>query len=195
MKKTIALTLALTLLLLSIWMLPSCGAKHPIVKFAEKMEKADSYQIAVTMSDIPLLGTMTVTTMVDGNIEYTPAVLFDSEKYVETVGDVQYTYTKNDDGKWKKTEETVEEDSSSVTSDESMAEFFNPDNYEKVKDEENTYKQKKDVVFDNFSDVVMTIGENTCIIEMTATSDGMTFKTKIVISKIGEVDLTLPQVD
>lgn len=44
---------------------------------------------------------------------------------------------------WSKTQDTEEEDDSSVTSDKTMEELFNPDNYEKVKDKENTYKQKK----------------------------------------------------
>lgn len=194
MKKKLSMLLAVLLCLSMMFIGTSCSSKHPMETFREKMEQADSYEMTVTMSDVPLFGTMTITTQVDGNIQYTPAVLFNAEEYTETVDSTVYTYTKNEDGTWTKTESAAEEDSSEITSDESMKKFFDPNNYEAVKGEENTYKQKKDVVFDDFSDVTMFIGENTCTIEMTATSEGMTYGTKLVISKIGEIELTLPAV-
>ena len=99
--------------------------------------------------------------------------------------------TKNDDGTWSKTKDTKKNDSG-VTGNNTMDELFNPDNYEKVKDKENTYKQKKDVTFDDFEDVIITIEEDSCTIEMTSTDEG--YGVKLVISKIGEIDLTLPSV-
>ena len=158
------------------------------------MEKADSYQMSVTMSDVPLFGTFTMTTKVDGNIQYTPAVMFDEEEYIETVGDVKYKYTKDDSGKWTKEKEDSPDDSS-IYGDEFMEKLFNPDNYEKEKGEENIYKQKSDVEFDDYEDAKITIEEDSCTIEMKAISDGLTFGVKIVISKIGEIELKLPEVD
>ena len=70
-----------------------------------------------------------------------------------------------------------------------------PDNYEKEKGEENIYKQKSDVEFDDYEDAKITIEEDSCTIEMKAISDGLTFGVKIVISKIGEIELKLPEVD
>ena len=89
--------------------------------------------MTATMSNVPLFGTLTITTKVDGNIQYTPAIMFSSEEYIETVGDIEYKYTKNDDGKWTKTEKAKEDDSSSVASPESIDAFFNPENYEVIK--------------------------------------------------------------
>ena len=192
MKKFISLFLTLMLCISMVLIVTSCGAKHPIEEFKSKMEDADSYQMSVTMSNVPLFGTITMTTKYDGNIQYTPASMFDEEEYIETVGNIKYKYTKNEDGTWSKTQDTEEEDDSGVTGDKTMEELFNPDNYEKVKDKENTYKQKKDVTFDNFEDVTLTIEENSCTIEMASTDEG--YGVKLVISKIGEIELTLPTV-
>ena len=196
MKKALSFLIIVSLCLSMLMLVTSCSSKHPIEEFKEKMEKADSYQISITLSDVPLLGTFTMTTKVDGNIQYTTAVLFNEEEYTETVGDVEYKYTKDDSGKWTKTKvENTEEDSSSIYEDDSLNKHFNPDNYEKVKGEENTFKQKDDVDFGNYENVKITIEDNSCTIEMSAISGGVTFGAKIVISKIGEIELTLPTVD
>lgn len=195
MKKKLTALLALLLCLSMVFIGTSCSAKHPIEAFKEKMEQTGNYEMTVTMSDVPLLGTMTITTQVDGNIQHTPAVLFNNEQYTETIDNTVYTYTKNEDGTWEKTESAAEEDSSDITKDENLDKLFDPNKYEAVKGEKNTYKQKKDEVFGDFSDVTLSIGEDTCTFEMTSTSEGMTYGIKLVISKIGEIDLTLPAVE
>ena len=194
MKKVISLLIILATCLSILMAFTSCSSKHPIDEFKEKMEKADSYQMSITMSDVPLFGTFTMTTKVDGNIQYTSAVMFSEEEYTETVDGVKYKYTKDDSGKWTKEKEETNDDDSSIYGDESMAKLFNPDNYEKVKGEKNTYKQKSNVTFDDYEDVKITIEDDSFTIEMKAISDGMTFGVKIVISKIGEIELTLPNV-
>ena len=194
MKKVISLLTILATCLSILMAFTSCSSKHPIDEFKEKMKKADSYEMSITMSDVPLFGTFTMTTQVDGNIQYTPAVMFSEEEYTETVDGVNYKYTKDASGKWTKEKEETNDNDSSIYGDESMAQLFNPDNYEKVKGEENTYKQKSDVAFDDYEDVKITIEDNSCTIQMKAFSDGMTYGVKIVFSKIGEVELTLPKV-
>ena len=124
MKKFVSLFLTLMLCISMMLIVTSCGTKHPIEKFKNKMADADSYQMSVTMSNVPLFGTITMTTKVDGNIQYTPAIMFNEEEYIETVGDTKYKYTKNEDGTWSKTQDTEEEDDSSVTSDKTMEELF-----------------------------------------------------------------------
>lgn len=169
-------------------------AKHPLTKFLGQMEKADNYQMTVTMSDIPLFGTLTIQTKVDGNITYTPAILFNEESYTEYVGDDVYKYTKDSDGKWTKEKQESEEESES-TSDQFSKDFediFNPKNYDKVA--KNKYEQKSDVHFESYDDVVIILDDDSCTIEMSAISEGMTFRVKIVISDIGDVELTLPKV-
>ena len=73
-----------------------------------------------------------------------------------------------------------------------MEDFFDPDNYEWVRGEKFTFQQKDDVTFEDYEDVVLTIEDNSCTIEMVTLEGG--YNVKIVISDIGEVDLTLPTV-
>ncbi len=172
-------------------MLTACSFKHPITKFKEIMNKADSYQMKIKMSNVPLVGEVSMLVKVDGNIEYTPETVFSEEKYVETVDGVEYVYTKDETGNWKKSEE---KDSSTFSFSESSREqFFNPDNYVKVKNEKNTYKQKPDVVFEEFEDVVFKIKDHSYIIEMIAEIDGIKADTTIIFSKINEIELVLPK--
>lgn len=193
MKRMTSLLLALMLCISMMVIVTSCGTKHPIEEFKNKMDSADSYQVSLTMSGVPFFGTITVITKVDGNIQYSSVAMSDMEEYIETVENVKYKYTKNDDGTWSKTQDTEEMSDSSVTDDETLEIFFNPDNYEKVDGEKNTYKQKKGISFDDFEDVVMTIEEDSCTMEMVSIEEG--YDVKIVISKIGEIELTLPTVE
>ena len=195
MKKTFSLSLLFALCISILLATASCSAKHPIEEFKNKMDTADSYQITMTMSNVPFIGTYTMTIKVDGNISYVPETLINEEEYAEVVGDIAYSYKKNSYGKWKKTQYSLE-DYDSLYDDQSMENLFNPEKFEKAEDKENTYyKQKKDTTFDDFEDVVITINENSCTIETKCTEDGITFDVKIVLSKIGEIELTLPTVE
>ena len=194
MKKLISLSLALLLCFSMVFAMSSCASKHPLEEFAQKIEKTKSYQMVITMSDIPIFGTMSITTKVDGNIQYTPEVLMSPEQYIETVGDIRYVYAKGEDGNWTKAQEEVEKDSSDLDDFEEMKDFFNPENFEAVEGKEKTFKQKKDVTFDDFSEVVVTLTDDGCTLETKATSKGMVMSVKIEISHIGEIELTLPEV-
>ena len=196
MKKRYPRLLILSLCLSMLVLATACSAKHPIEAFKQKLDKADSCQMSITMTNVPFWGSITMTTKIDGNIQYTPSVvLVCDEEYIETVGDVQYKYTKDDSGKWSKTKvENTDDDLSSIYGDKMMDQLFDPDNYEKVKGEENAYQQKTDVVFEDCENVKITISDASCTLEMSVTAEGMTFDVKIVISKIGEIKLTLPKV-
>lgn len=170
-------------------------AKHPIAKFFGKMEKENNYQMTVTMSDIPFFGTMSFYTKVDDNVSYISAFLFEAESYTERVGDDVYTYTKDSNDKWVKVknESNVEDNSTVNQFSKDYAELLNPKNYEK--DGKNKYVQKDDVKFDSYDNVVITIDDDCLTIEMDVTSEGMIFRVKIVISDVGDVELTLPKVE
>ena len=199
-KKIIILAIIISAIIAVVAMIISVFAKHPIEIMAYKIAKANNYQMSLVISDVPLLGSATIQRKVDGNIEYTPSTVFSDEEYIESFEGAKYSYTKNDDGNWTKTEITESEDSSdnnssNSTNSESILELLNSKNYEKVKDEKNTYKQKRDVVFDDFEDVVIYIGDNSFTIEMKMTFENITFKAKVVFSKIGEIELVLPEVE
>lgn len=187
MKKVLSLLLCLVVVLSTLSVI-SCSSKHPIEEMKEKItESGKNAQIQITMSNVPVLGTVTTTKQFDNNIRYEPAFLVYGEAYYETVGDVEYKYTKDADGKWTK-EETEPSDEDGILS------LLNPESYEEVSGEENTYKQKSDVTFEEYENVTLKIDDNSCTINAQVTSDGVVCDVKIVISKIGEIDLTLPEV-
>lgn len=179
-----AIVLAVTLILVF--------AKHPLEKFLAKMEREENYQMTITLSDIPFFGTITIQTKQDGNISYTSG--FGEESYTETVGDDVYEYTKDSSDNWikEKLESDDESDSTSDQLTDDFEELFNPENYDKV--EKNKYEQKSNVHFDDYDNVVITIDDDTYTIEMDMSSEGMVMHAKIVISKIGAVELVLPKV-
>ena len=78
--------------------------------------------------------------------------------------------------------------------EDDLEDLINPDNYELVEGKENVYQQKADVQFESFKDIIITLEENTCTIEMIAYMEGMALETQITISNIGKVKLELPKV-
>ena len=194
MKRLISLTLTITICLTLLMTITSCSFNHPIEEFKEKMDKADSCQISMTMSNVPILGTYTITMKADGNITYTSATMVSEEMYTETVDDITYQYTKNSYGKWTKTKQQTTENTSAIDED-AILDLFNYKNYEKVKNEENTYKQKSNVVIDGFENVKIALDDDSCIINATTISEGISYDIKIVISKINQIELTLPTIE
>ena len=169
---------------------------HPLEKFALKIARKQNFQMDIVLSGIPLFGSVALTCEVDGNIQHIPAATFISESYIETVGDKRYTYTKDDTGKWTKTESDVDEDDlfGNLQENETFQELLNLENYEEVEGKKNVYRQKEDVAFDGFKNVTITLEKGTCTIEMILYTSGMALDTVIVISNIGEMNLTLPKV-
>jgi len=191
-----------TIILVTIWIVVAIEVltgmlilfvKHPIENFINKIAKADSYQITSIIYDVPILGTITSKTLVAGNISYTTSL--GDEEYIVNLGNTQYRYTIDDDGVWKKTEIATNEDSSDSTSNKSIVKLLDHKKYDKVTGEKNTYRQKKDVIFDDYDDVVVFVGKNSCVIEMNIILKGTRCRAKIIFSNIDEIKLTLPTVE
>ncbi len=166
---------------------------HPIEKFAAKVARKQNFQMDVVLSGIPIFGAVALTCEMDGNIQHIPEATFISESYVETVGDKQYTYSKDGNGKWTKTE-SEGGILSGIQDNEMLRELVNPDNYEPVEGKKKVYRQKDGVEFESCKNVTITIEKDSCTIEMILYTDGMALDTLIVISNIGKMNLTLPKV-
>ena len=190
------LTLFLTFILfLSLLSTASCGSKHPIEKFYQKIEKSDNnYQISCSLTEKSTSSRFVITIQVDGNVQYMPENidLGIDEIYTEYIDDYEISYTKNAKGEWKKSLDELSEDNAFNFDNDDI---FNADNYEKIKGEKNSYRQKKDVIFQNFENVIMTIAKDSCTLECQMITDGIVVDAKIVISKLGEMKLTLPNVN
>ena len=164
--------------------------KHPIEKFANKLLKKQNFQVEVT---IPILISEKFVMQVDGNIIYVPDTFISEEYYIETIGDVHYKYTRDKNGIWSK--KANEEDFiSTFFNEETIKQLIDPDNYELVEGTVNVYRQKADIQFEYFKDVVLTLEEDSCKIETITLAGDMLLETQIVISGIGETDLKLPTV-
>ena len=195
-KKIIFSAIAAVLLIAIIVGIVLWSSVHPLEKFALKITRKQNFQMDIVLSGIPIFGAVALTCEVDGNIQHIPAANFISESYIETVGDKRYTYTKDDTGKWTKTESDVDEDDlfGNLQESEAFQELMNLENYEEVEGKKNVYRQKEDVAFDGFKNVTITLEKGTCTIEMILYTSGMALDTVIVISNIGKMDLTLPKV-
>lgn len=195
-KKIIFSVIAAVLLIAIIVGIVLWSSVHPLEKFALKIARKQNFQMDIVLSGIPIFGAVALTCEVDGNIQHIPAANFISESYIETVGDKRYTYTKDDTGKWTKTESDVDEDDlfGNLQENEGFQELMNLENYEEVEGKKNVYRQKEDVTFDGFKNVTITLEKGTCTIEMILYTSGMALDTVIVISNIGKMDLTLPKV-
>lgn len=195
-KKIIFSAIAAVLLIAIVVGIVLWSSVHPLEKFALKIARKQNFQMDIVLSGIPIFGAVALTCEVDGNIQHIPAANFISESYIETVGDKRYTYTKDDTGKWTKTESDVDEDDlfGNLQENEAFQELMNLENYEEVEGKKNVYRQKEDVEFDGFKNVTITLEKGTCTIEMILYTSGMALDTVIVISNIGKMDLTLPKV-
>ena len=164
---------------------------HPIERFGKKLEKEKSCRMTLSFT-VAELGKVTMEQYRDGNITYYPAnqMLGEEEYYTETVDDYTIEYYRDSKGVWQKDIYESEDDAF----DPEKNDIYNADKYEKVSGEKNTYRQKKNVIFDNFEDVTISFVEDTCVIECKMTIDTMEVDAKIVFSEVGEISLTLPKV-
>ena len=190
MKKTVSLTIALCLLVAVTLLTTSCMFRNPIDSFEKKIEKAENYQVSMTISVSDF--TVSQIMKVDGNIVYTSAneTLGTPETYVEEIDDELYEYKKDSSGKWRKSKQADNEDD--WTDD--LLDLLDSKNYEKVKGEKNKYRQKESVIFEKFDEVRITVEKDAMIIKCEMVSGGETMDLKLVFSKVGEINLTLPEV-
>ena len=197
-KKIIIAAVALVLCVATVLsIILISNSVHPIEKFALKIAKKQNFQMDIVLSGIPIFGAVALTCEVDGNVQHIPDSTFVSEQYIETVGDKQYTYSKDSSGKWVKTENDVEDDNmlSNLQDNEMLRELINPENYEEVEGQKNVFHQKEGVEFENCKDVTIKIEKNTCTIKMILYLNSWALETVITISNIGKMDVTLPRVN
>ena len=195
-KKIILAIVAAVLCLATVLSIVIVNASiHPLEKFALKIMKKQNFQMDIVLSGIPIFGAVALTCEVDGNVQHIPAANFISESYIEKVGDKQYTYTKDSNGKWTKTEGEASDMLSGIQSNDLLKDLMNLENYEEVEGKKNVYRQKEDVTFESFKNVTITLEKDSCTIEMILYTGGMALDAVIVISNIGKMDVTLPSVD
>ena len=187
MKRILTFVLVICLAV-TVVMLAGCDKRDPLEKFYDEMNETESFRVEMTVNAMGMK--VTETLLVDGNIQHTLESDISNESYlVETENGVT-EYVKNVFGKWVKNTYVPTEDDELDVFDEEMEALFDPLNFDI---EENNYTQKDDVEFESFKDVVITLDEEKCTIEMTMVMEGIGVDTTLKITKLGEVNESLPK--
>ena len=205
MKKIISFVLVLTMCVALALSLASCDLVHPIQRFLLNMQNEKSYKITAAVDAVPgfgSFGSLEIVTSVDGNVQHVDAGLL-GEAYIEEVDGVRYGYYKNLLGGWNKQQLDVEEieiELQDVFGPDLIFAIFNPENYDEVEGEENTYKQKADVEFTvyegvNVENVVITVNDDICTVSLTVSIDGYGVEAELVVSDVGSTSVELPSVN
>ena len=191
---SIAAVLCIAIALIAIFYKPM----HPIEKFALKLLANRNFQMEVSISDIPFLGSISFVAEMDGSVIHIPDVLSGEESYIEKVGGETFEYTKDETGKWVKSK-SEDDPTLDLLNEDDLMELIDSNNYYLVEGTKNVYRQKDDVRFEKFKDVTITLEEDSCKIDMIAYVEvsifgEMALTTHIVISNIGEMNVKLPSV-
>ncbi len=129
MKKKILVVLLV--ILIAVIALAGCNSTKKIDRFYEKLNETENLTIVMEMT-IPVAGKVAFTVEGDGNKGHMSAFMEEAEQYVETVGDIEYVYTKNPFGNWIKTEQAASETDDYAASE--FEEVFKSENYSYSKD-------------------------------------------------------------
>lgn len=168
-------------------------------EFAVLFAESDNYQMDITLVDWTP-GGHTITEKWDGNLFYQSYVMWPVEHYVETVDGKQYVYQSdmnfpNDPTKpWTKFE--LEEGTEySLVPDYTLEAFLsNVNNFVKIEGEENQYKLKDGVEIPYCNNILITLDETSCTIELNGYFYTGYTDIVVVIFNFGGVELTLPTV-
>lgn len=158
MKKKISLLLAILICCTIFVTAVSCNSTNKITKMEEKLNKADSYKIEITMDNIPMFGKATMTMKIEGNKTFTSGMFGESDIFTEEVNGKTYQYFEVDDV-WYKEEikEEKDDEEESIFSDDFIESLFDAEKYEAVKGEKNTFVLKEGEEIDGISDVKVVV--------------------------------------
>lgn len=189
MKKFLSRAILFVLIVCMLCVATACSFGDPFKELSKEVEESN-YKISMTMR-LENVGTVTQVMYCDGNVSYYPenTMLQTQEYYTEKIDEYTVEYRTNENGKWTK---SISEDETLLNLDEN--EIFDKDNYEKSKDEKNVYVQKKNVIFENFENVVISFFDDSVVLECTMRMELVECEVKMVISEFGEQELTLPSV-
>lgn len=189
MKKFILKGFSIVLVLCVVMSVASCSLGDPFKKFTKKLERKESCKVTMSFN-VDGVGRVVQIFYVDNNVIYYEGndTLRTDAYYVEIVDDYLVEYTKNFKGTWKK---------SKTKNDFNLEEndIFNSDNYIQDPEEKGVYRQKRNVIFEQFEDVVVAFLDDFVVIECVMMVDKIEANVKMVISNIGEYELTLPEVE
>lgn len=195
MKKIFSAICLVAFLASGIFTFAACvPSTSQIDEFGNKLDKADSYEMDVTMS-VSMIGPVNYILKVDGNKAYTSAFLDEPEQYLVYYSDSLLTYTKYNDSWYTDISHLYNQEDLSLFSDEKFKTMFDGNNYEYSKDEKAFVK--KDEILLNFDDLIFTsmklkLENNKCIITGNAAYSGIVTYVVIEFKNLGKTTVVLP---
>lgn len=163
----------------------------------EKLEKADSYTMKMSMDGVPFFGEITITSKVDGDLRY-EEYPFGDPVYSKIVDDEEFQYYLDNNGEYVLSEypiyyEDEEEDYEFL--DEIDAEDFEQDESNDlvwIYTEENLYQTEDETEY--MTEIVITLDEDGDFYSMTfiVESEELTSNVEVLISDINNTTISLP---
>ena len=207
MKKLLkTLSLAMSAAMLAAC-LSACAKTPTPEEIYKKVEDADNAKIVIAM-EYDDLGSVKATMKMAGDtaqiVTKTEMMGMSSEEetYQHKSGDELWIYSQDENGKWSMEKSENEEDEEGL---DEFKDLFNMENYKEFDKESRRYQMKDDVELEmsemTCSDGYIEVGEDgtyTVFVKMEQDAGQLgTLKgtLKITISDIGEVSVTLPEID
>lgn len=169
------------------------AGKTEIEKAFANMDDLESYRMDITMSNIPLVGSMTMTMKYDGDYIYASAVssYYSQYTYYKVVNGNVYEYIEGENGYTLSTEAESSEDMGDYI------DFVDPENFV---EEEGKWVYKDDRLYlddeetEYMEDIMIEISDDGYISSMvfTVSSEGMSFDAEISFSGFNSTSITLP---
>lgn len=179
------------LLLLTVFL---TGCTNQLEEAFIKMDSLNSYQMDLTIRDMPIFGTVTITQLYDGDLMYQSSILDPSQgNYYEYVDGQLYEYEDDGNGGWVLSDEvaSIDETSRLVTD-------LDPTDFEKNAEGTWEYIPERfyldDAQTSYIEEIVIDISDDGYIgsLACNITTDGTTMTLEIEFSMFNEVTVTLP---
>lgn len=183
--------LMLVILALSFSMI-SCG--NNLEKSFEKMEELDSYTMEITMSNIPIFGSMTILMKTDGDMLYTSNI-YSGETYSKFIDGEEYVYIENN-GEYVLSDTPIESDDDNIDSGLldtiDFEDFEKDDNGDWVLKTDKVYLDDEETTY--MRNVTITVNDDGYITSMTfeMMSEGMKIDVEALFSDFNDTEVQLP---
>ena len=195
MKKIFSAICLVAFLALGFFIFAACvPSTNQIDEFGNKLNKADSYEMNVTM-EVPVFGLMNYTVKVDDNITYTSSFMGSPAQYTKYEDNVLFTYTEKDGAWYSEISHLYEPDDNTPFSNEQFLALFNGNNYYYSK-EEKAFVKKDEVSLDfdglNFKSLKLELNNNNCKLSGSAIIEGIQSSIILEFKNLGKTTVVLP---
>jgi len=189
MKKTL---MAVLIGLLFIFV--SCSSANDLENAFDKMETVDSYRMDMKMTNVPFVGSMSITVKQDGDMTYSSNPLLTEGLYQKTIDGEVYDYILQEDGSY----ELSTTPSSDEEEDLEYVDSLDYNDFSETDDMTWTMKTDRIYLDENESEymenVVITLNNQGYFdtINFSVTTEGLTLDVEITFTDYNNTTVELP---